>query len=322
MSQEHAEIYQVSGLLRIRDLGSTNGTYINRRPVTTDVVLLEGDILHVADLEFVIARATRHEFEDFMGKTAEVELGLPEPLVDQVRRMRELLDSGEVQPVFQPIVSLDDESILGYEMLGRADVEGLPAGAYELFNVAASIGAEAELSRLFRLACVDACKGLPGKPAVFLNPHPAELNAPGLLDSLRELRDSLPKVELVLEIHEVAITEPRMIRRLRSRLSELDIGLAYDDFGTGQARLVDVVEVPPDYLKFDISLIRGIDRLVSKQRMLESLVGMVVELGIVPAAEGIETAEEADVCRQLGFQYGQGYLLGRPLKVEDMRLVG
>lgn len=322
VSQQHAEIYQVSGLLRIRDLASTNGTYINRRPVTTDVVLLEGDILHVADLEFVVARATRHEFEDFIGKTAEVELGLPEPLVDQVRRLRDLLDSERVQLVFQPIVSLGDESVLGYEMLGRSDVEGLPKGAYELFNVAASIGAEAELSRLFRAASVEACKGLPGNPTVFLNTHPAELNTPGLLDSLRDLREQLPKSDLVLEIHEVAITEPRMIRRLRSRLSELGIGLAYDDFGTGQARLVDVVEVPPDYLKFDISLIRGIDRLKSKQKMLESLVGMVVDLGIVPAAEGIETPEEAEVCRQLGFQYGQGFLLGRPLRVEDMRAAG
>ena len=124
----------------------------------------------------------------------------------------------------------------------------------------------------------------------------------------------------MLEIHEVAITEPRMIRRLRSRLSELSIGMAYDDFGTGQARLVDVVEVPPDYLKFDISLIRGIDRLVSKQRMIASLVGMVIELGITPAAEGIETEEEAEVCRELGFEYGQGYLLGRPLRVDDVRM--
>lgn len=320
VSQEHAEIYQVSGLLRIRDLGSTNGTFINRRPVNTDVVLLEGDILHIANLEFVVARAARQEFEDLIGRTTEIELNLPEPMVDQVRRMRQVLDARDVNTVFQPIVSLEDASVLGYEMLGRADVDGLPGGAYELFNIAASIGAEAELSRLFRIECIDSCRGLPGQPTVFFNTHPAELNSSGLVDSLRQVRALLPDLDLVLEIHEVAITEPRMIRRLRSRLSELSIGMAYDDFGTGQARLVDVVEVPPDYLKFDISLIRGIDRLVSKQRMIASLVGMVIELGITPAAEGIETEEEAEVCRELGFEYGQGYLLGRPLRVDDVRI--
>ena len=157
---------------------------------------------------------------------------------------------------------------------------------------------------------------------MFFNTHPAELSEPGLVRSLREVREKLPDHSLVLEIHEVAITEPRMIRKLRSRLLELDIGLAYDDFGTGQARLVDVVEVPPDYLKFDISLIRGVDQLMSKQRMLESLVGMVSDLGIISAAEGIETPEEAEVCRQLGFQYGQGYYLGRPEKAQQFRLTG
>ena len=322
VSQEHAEIYQTSGLLRLRDLGSTNGTYINRRPVTGDVVLLEGDIVHIADLELVVARATRHEFEGFMGKTAEIEIGLPAPMVERVRRLRELLDSGCVNTVLQPIVSLKDKSVLGYEMLGRADLEGLPDGAYELFNIAASMGAEAELSRLFRTVCLESCAELPGDPVVFFNTHPAELGTPGLIESLRQVRQNLPNRRLVLEIHEVAITEQRMMRRLRSRLSELDIGLAYDDFGTGQARLVDVVEVPPDYLKFDLSLIRGIDRLVSKQRMLESLVGMVLDLGVVPTAEGIETEEEEVVCRALGFEFAQGYRFGRPVRSEELRLAG
>ena len=320
VSLEHAEIYQVSGLLRLRDLGSTNGTFINRRPVKSDMVLIEGDIVHFADLEFVIARATRSEFEDFIGKTTEVELSLPEPMVEQVRELRRLIDSAKVENLFQPIVSLTDTTVLGYEMLGRAHVPGLANDAYELFNIAASIGAEAELSRLFRLACVESCHHLPGQPTVFMNAHPAELNSPGLVESLRELRSLLPKPAVVLEIHEVAITEPRMIRRLKSRLSELEIGLAHDDFGTGQARLVDVVEVPPDFLKFDMSLIRGIDRLRSKQRMVQSLVGMVLDLGITPVAEGLETRAEAETCKKLGFPYGQGFLLGRPLKVEDVRL--
>lgn len=322
VSQEHAEIHQVSGLLRIRDLASTNGTYINRRPVTNDMVLLEGDILHIASLEFVLARATRQEFEELMGKTVELDLDLPQPLVEQVRSFKAALQTDEFDTVFQPILSLKDDSVLGYEMLGRGHLEALPEGAYELFNIAASIGAEAALSRLFRAHCIDDCLKLPDNPTVFFNTHPAELSEPGLVRSLREVREKLPDHSLVLEIHEVAITEPRMIRKLRSRLLELDIGLAYDDFGTGQARLVDVVEVPPDYLKFDISLIRGVDQLMSKQRMLESLVGMVSDLGIISAAEGIETPEEAEVCRQLGFQYGQGYYLGRPEKAQQFRLTG
>jgi EAL domain-containing protein (putative c-di-GMP-specific phosphodiesterase class I) len=207
-------------------------------------------------------------------------------------------------------------------MLGRADLEGLPDDAYELFNIAASMGSEAELSRLFRSVCLESCAELPGDPVVFFNTHPAELSEAGLVGSLRKVRENLPNRKLVLEIHEVAITEQRMMRRLRSRLSELDIGLAYDDFGTGQARLVDVVEVPPDYLKFDISLIRGIDQLTSKQRMLESLVGMVLDLGVTPTAEGVETEAEEQVCRELGFTFAQGYRFGHPQRGAELRLAG
>jgi EAL domain-containing protein (putative c-di-GMP-specific phosphodiesterase class I) len=290
--------------------------------VTTDVVLVEGDIVHVADLEFVVARASRQELEELMGVTAEIDLGLPEPMVGHVRSLRELLNTGSVRTVFQPIVSLEDGAVLGYEMLGRADLEGLPDGAYELFNIAASTGAEAELSRLFRQVCLESCDELPGDPVVFFNTHPAELSDPRLIKSLRAVRERLPDRKLVLEIHEVAITEQRMIRRLRSRLSELDIGLAYDDFGTGQARLVDVVEVPPDYLKFDISLVRGVDRLSSKQRMVESLVRMALDMGIAPTAEGIETEGEAEICSKLGFQYAQGFYFGRPVRIEELRLAG
>jgi EAL domain-containing protein (putative c-di-GMP-specific phosphodiesterase class I) len=156
---------------------------------------------------------------------------------------------------------------------------------------------------------------------IFFNIHPTELDHPGLVDSLKKVRDQVPDLDMVLEIHERAITEPKMIRRLRSLLSELDIRLAYDDFGTGQARLLELVEVPPDYLKFDLCLIHGIDHLLSKQKMLGSLVRMVTDLGITPTAEGIETAEEAELCRRLGFELGQGFYFGRPVQVEDLQTV-
>ena len=83
-----------------------------------------------------------------------------------------------------------------------------------------------------------------------------------------------------------------------------------------------VVEVPPDYLKFDLSLIRGIDRLISKQRMLESLVSMVLDLGVTPTAEGVETEAEEEVCRTIGFELAQGYRFGRPVRSEELRLTG
>jgi EAL domain-containing protein (putative c-di-GMP-specific phosphodiesterase class I) len=94
--------------------------------------------------------------------------------------------------------------------------------------------------------------------------------------------------------------------------------LAYDDFGAGQARLVELVEVPPDYLKFDLKLVHCIDHATNeRQRMLASLVQMVRELGIAALAEGVETSEEHEICRQMGFQYAQGFFFGRPALPKD-----
>ena len=77
---------------------------------------------------------------------------------------------------------------------------------------------------------------------------------------------------------------------MRLLLKRLDIKLAYDDFGVGQSRLNELAEVAPDYVKFDMSLIRGIDSATpQRQQVLAALVQMVHNLGITSLAEGVET---------------------------------
>ena len=103
------------------------------------------------------------------------------------------------------------------------------------------------------------------------------------------------------------------MRRLHKVLNELRIGLAYDDFGAGQARLMELVEVPPDVLKFDVKLIRGLSSASQQHRsMVGSLIKIVKDLNVIPLAEGVEMDTEADICRELGFELAQGYLFGRP----------
>lgn len=130
---------------------------------------------------------------------------------------------------------------------------------------------------------------------------------------MAQVRQLSRDAKIILEIHEAAITDPAEMRTLRAQLRELNIGVAYDDFGAGQTRLSELVEAPPDYLKFDISMIRRIDQAPSeRQRMVASLVKMVRELGIAPLAEGIETEAEAITCRELGFSTAQGFYFGAP----------
>jgi EAL domain-containing protein (putative c-di-GMP-specific phosphodiesterase class I) len=146
-----------------------------------------------------------------------------------------------------------------------------------------------------------------------VNTHPLELQREGLLNSIIMARQLTAQTQLVLEIHEAAISDPKQMRELKENLRDLRVELAFDDFGAGQTRLAELTEARPDYLKFDISLIRGIDQAgAERQKLVHSLVGVTLDLGIVPLAEGVETESEAEVCRQLGFALAQGFHFGRP----------
>ena len=97
------------------------------------------------------------------------------------------------------------------------------------------------------------------------------------------------------------------------RLEEIGVDMAFDDFGVGQARLVELVDIHPSYVKFDMSLIRGIHFATDERRSLvESLAKMTHDINAIPLAEGIECEEERNTCIELGFQLGQGFYFGRP----------
>ncbi len=187
-----------------------------------------------------------------------------------------------------------------------------------MFHAAEQLNLEVELSRLLRWEGVRLGRDIPGGPELFVNTHPKEIeDIKGLAESLKKVREMTDRTPLVLEIHEAAVTSRKKMQHLAAVLSDLGIRLAFDDFGSGQARLAELVEARPDFVKFDISLIRAIDAAgSSRRRMMISLVEMVRELDIRALAEGIETPQEAAVCKEIGFDFAQGYHFGRPAALE------
>ena len=319
ISHNHAEIYVDGGALKVRDLGSTNGTYVNGVRIAEGGVtaLNEGDILHFATTEFRLGLLAPGETFALSETRTALNLEIPQQLVERARRLSGLLREGAVVSNIQPVVRLQSGEVMGYELLGRGTADELPKSPKELFDLAATLGVAAELSRLFRIASAPLLRGLPGQPVLFFNTHPAELEKPGLVASLHALREALPKERLALEIHEQAVTSPDMIRELRSTLADLKIELAYDDFGAGRGRINELVEVPPEYLKFDESLIRGIDQAPeSKRDLMRALLRVCQDGNIQTLAEGVETEAEAQALRDLGFDLVQGYLFGRPAPID------
>ena len=307
VSGVHAELrLEEDGELIVRDLGSTNGTFVNGARLDGECVLRSGDLLQFAEVVFRVGLDRGHiEARTIAGDSSDRALALIQ--------FDKLMSERAVLPHFQPIVDYRTREVTGYEILGRSRLFGLST-PHAMFSAAAVLDLESELSRLMRTEGMQCAAALPGDPLMFVNTHPAELVESGVLEfSLRELRECAPQARIVLEIHEAAVTCVRQMREMRALLNELNMGLAYDDFGAGQARIVELGECPPDYLKFDIELIRDIDHASpERQRMLASLVQIVHDLGIGSLAEGVETEAEHEACRQMGFHYAQGFYYGRP----------
>lgn len=307
----HAELIDQGDTLLLRDLGSTNGTYLNGQRVRETAVVAPNDFLQFANVPFRVRRQV----------SGGIRLTIQSDTCDQALSLVQfdrLLSDRAVIPHYQPIVALDGARVFGYELLARSNLPGLES-ALAMFRAASLLEQEAELSRVVRWEGVHLCAALPRPPLVFVNTHPRELVEPGLLESLQSLRASCPTQPLTLEIHEAAITDATRMHQLRGELRGLNIGLAFDDFGAGQSRLIELAEVQPDYLKFDIGMIRDIHRAsLPRQQLLEKLVQIVTGLGVVPLAEGVECAEEAAVCLQMGFCLAQGFFFGRPAPIRSI----
>jgi EAL domain-containing protein (putative c-di-GMP-specific phosphodiesterase class I) len=308
VSKQHAELLFDGGTLVVRDLGSTNGTFVNRQRVTDMAALHDGDLLQFSTEAF---RVQRGKPEVHLRTVANGSF----EMVQAMCQFDQLMSDKAVTPHFQAIVDLQSGGIVAYEVLARSTLKALEnPGA--MFMAAARLGQEAALSVMLREEGVRVGQQLPGSPELYLNTHPKELVTPELLKSLEELRKQAPHQPLTLEVHEAGVTDAEQMIELRAVLTELDMRLAYDDFGAGQARLDELARVAPDCVKFDMKLVRGLHEATPERRMVTArMVDLVRDLDITPLAEGVECEAEADACEEIGFELAQGFYFSRPLPV-------
>lgn len=322
ISRYHTEIRISGDLLWIRDLESTNGTFVNQQKIEQAELLEPGDIISIGKYKFKVQR-TYSSVSATIGETLTATLFKDfEELSSLEPKMRTLLRDRAVIPHFQPIIRFSDKTVLGYEILGRITYGDLPSNPSVLLDMAEWMGCASELSSLFREKGVESGKSLPGNPLLFVNTSPLEIHdMDALLASLEQICEAAPLNRIVLEINEKSATETTELPKLRDTLRKMDMDLAFDDFGVGQTRLVELANMPPDYLKFDLSLIREIHLAPKRlQQMISTFIKASHDLGIVTLAEGIEYAEEAEVCQQLGFDLAQGYFFGRPVPVNEIKI--
>jgi PAS domain S-box-containing protein len=214
-------------------------------------------------------------------------------------------------PVFQPIVDLRRDEIVGYEALTRFTDGSNPE---VLFDEAAAVGLGVDLETATLGAALAAAEALPGSAWLNLNASP-ELILAG--EPLRSLLVGINR-PLVLEVTEHApIADYPAFRAAMDALGP-KVEFAVDDTGTGFASLRHIVELRPAFVKLDRSLMVGIESDEARQAMIVGLCHFAQVTGCRLIVEGIETDRELKVLRGLAIELGQGYLLGRPLPVEGV----
>lgn len=241
---------------------------------------------------------------------------------DEIRaRLREEFASvvaGElVTCVYQPIVSLTDFQAIGFELLSRGPAESELHRPDALFEIARDEGCVSELDRLCRRTASRASQSMPPHCLRFVNTEPVALflhsQGDGFVQEFVEVTPPSLRGLTVIEITENSVIDDfESMRHVVRQLRAHGFRIAIDDAGAGYAGLQTMVEIEPDYIKLDMSLIRGVETSVVKQRLVRTLRDFCREAAITLIAEGIETAGQLKALRKLGVSHGQGFLFGLP----------
>ncbi|WP_024302285.1 GGDEF domain-containing protein [Pseudogulbenkiania sp. MAI-1] len=227
-----------------------------------------------------------------------------------------IINERRLLPVFQPIVDMEEGSILGYEGLIRGPSNSPLHSPVSLFAAAEQCRSLVALDRACRRVTAEAFveHQLPG--CLFLNISPQALLAPEhkpgeTLAYLNML--GLPSECIVIELTE---THPdasyQALREAASHYRNSGFRIALDDLGEGFSNMRLWSELRPDVVKLDKHFVQDIQHDPLKEQFVRSMVDIARQSGALLVAEGIETVAELRVLRRLGVRYGQGYLFARP----------
>lgn len=244
--------------------------------------------------------------------------------------LRKAIENKEFDLYYQPIVSLDNISILGFEALIRWNhpTRGL-VYPDSFIPVAEETGLIIPIGRwVLKKACRDLRRWdeqVESKLPLFMsvNISSKQFLRPSLIDDIKAILDEtgLSPDKLKLEITETALMEDvHETIPLIQRLKDLGVQIVIDDFGTGYSSMSYLQQLPIDTLKVDQSFISRIENNNNDENknIVETIVSLALKLGLKVVAEGVETDKQHSVLSQMNCQMAQGYLFSRPLKKEKM----
>lgn len=230
-------------------------------------------------------------------------------------QLREAIAQGEIQPVFQPLVSAIDGTIRGVEALARWEGPSGRISPDVFIPLAEKSGQIDALGRHMLLTSIAFAKGWPDL-YLSVNVSPLQLCNPdfsfmvlGLLSA-----EGFDPKRLTLEITEgVLMSNPDQARRSIEGLKKVGVKFALDDFGCGYASIGALRAFGFDRVKIDRSLVTALEEKANGRDVLTATVLLATALDIPVTAEGIEHPTQAEILREAGCDQFQGYLMGKPM---------
>ena len=245
--------------------------------------------------------------------------------MDVQRALNDAVAAQSFRLEFQPVFQIKTGELAGFEALMRLEDPRLgPISPAEFIPAAEQSGL---ISRLGAWCLDEACRVAAEWPAhlvVAVNLSPSQFYSGTLISDVHRALDlaKFPAYRLEVEITEgTLLRESEVVMEQLRILREMGVAVVLDDFGTGYSSLSYLWKFPFSKIKIDRAFVAALDTAASARGVLRSIVRLGRGLGLAVTAEGIETAKQLTALRELGCDLAQGYLLGRPARVEDVAAI-
>jgi diguanylate cyclase (GGDEF)-like protein len=249
-------------------------------------------------------------------------------LLQMENDLRRAIDREELRVYYQPIVSLENGQLAGFEALIRwQHPERGFINPADFIPLAEDTGLIVPLGLwILKRACQQLCKWQWQSPAnrglfMSVNLSGKQVAEPELVGQIRDILEEthVEAKHLKLEITESAVMEnAEMAARLLNRLKALGVQLSIDDFGTGYSSLSYLHRFPVNTLKIDRSFVGRIGEAAENIEIVRTVISLAENMGMEVVAEGVETLSQLTQLRKLKCQYGQGYLFSRPVDADSV----
>ncbi len=307
-----AEPFTIDG--HVITIGASVG--IARAP---DQATTAQDLLNAADLALYSAKATARGTHAFYNETLHVQQCARRELEQDLRRA---IEEEQFELHYQPIVSVATGAVTAYEALLRwqhptrgnvPPLDFIPLA--EETGLIRAIGAW-----VLKTACAEMA-GRQGTARIAVNLSPVQFRDKDLVEIVQAtlLGSGLPASRLEIEITESTLLQnDQLTQRHLDELRALGVHVTMDDFGTGYSALSYLMNYPIQSIKIDRSFVAGLGEKFRSAAIVRTITTLATNLGMSTTAEGVETADQLAMLREIGCTEAQGYLFSRPKCAADV----